>query len=554
MPRYLFDFYGGIRVHGNKSVSTSLPVDAAPLPSRLILPLHQHIGLGTEPVVKVGDAVLKGQLIAKAKGYVSAPIHAPSSGRVVEIRALPVPHPSALESPCIVIETDGEDRWCAHAAIPDWEHADPDLLRTQVRDTGIVGLGGAGFPSSVKLNPGPDYPIQTLLLNGVECEPYITADDLLMRTRAVEIITGLRILARIVNPAECLIAVEDNKPEAYHALSEAAVGTCIEVIRVPTRYPMGGERQIIQVVTGKEVPSGGLPSHIGVVCHNVATAYASYRAVVHGEPLLARFITLTGGAVPQPRNLEVLLGTPVAFLLDHYQVRQDRIERLIMGGPMMGFALTHDNVPVVKTSNCLLCATAAEIPPVRIPQPCIRCAACATVCPANLLPQQLYWHARARDFDKLVDYHLFDCIECGCCAEVCPSHIPLVQYYRFAKSEISERRRAQQKADLARHRYEAREARVEREKQEKVAKLAQMKIAAAAPASAKEDQGGMDAKRAAIEAAIARAAAKKAMAGVAPKNTDQLSPAQQARVAEANARRTAARQAADQTAHPGDAE
>ncbi|CAK0774439.1 Ion-translocating oxidoreductase complex subunit C [Gammaproteobacteria bacterium] len=520
---HLFNFHGGIHIPGNKSISTSLPIATAPLPPRLILPLHQHIGVAAEPIVKVGDLVLKGQMLATSKGPFSVPVHAPSSGQVVEIGVLPVPHPSGLEAPCIVIETDGVDRWCEHAGILDWEHVGPDLLRTRIHQAGIVGLGGAGFPSSVKLNPGVAYPIQTLLLNGVECEPYITSDDLLMRTRAVEIITGLRILARIVSPTTCLIAIEDNKPEAYRALSEAAVGTDIEVVRVPTRYPMGGERQLIQVVTGKEVPSGGLPAHIGVVCHNVATAYASYRAVVHGEPLIARILTLTGAAVPQPRNLEVLIGTPVDFLLQHYQVRQERIQRLILGGPMMGFALAHDGVPVIKTANCLLCATATEVPLVSPPQPCTRCAACVPVCPANLLPQQMYWHARAQEFDKLGADHLSDCIECGCCAEVCPSHIPLVQYYRFAKSEISARRRAQQKADHARRRYEAREARLQREKQEKAAKLAQVKvvaITASAPTSvpSEENKRELDAKRAAIEAAVARVAAKKAAAAAAQKN------------------------------------
>jgi len=519
--RHLFDFHGGIHVPDHKSVSTSLPVVAAPLPPRLILPLHQHIGVSAEPVVKVGDLVLKGQRIAKSEGSLSAPVHAPSSGQIVEIGMLPVPHASGLDAPCIVIETDGMDRWCEHVGIPDWGHADPDLLRTQIRDAGIVGLGGAGFPSSIKLNPGPAYPIQTLILNGAECEPYITSDDLLMRAHAVEIIIGLRILVRIVNPSECLIAIEDNKPEAYQALFEAAVDTGIEVVRVPTRYPIGGERQLIQTVTGKEVPSGGLPAHIGVICQNIATAYASYRAVVHGEPLIARLLTLTGAAVPQPRNIEVLIGTPVNFLLQHYQVHRERIQSLILGGPMMGLALHHDGVPVIKTSNCLLCATINEVPPVFSLQPCIRCAACVPVCPINLLPQQMYWYARAQDFDKLEEYHLSDCIECGCCAEVCPSHIPLVQYYRFAKSEIAARDRAQQKADLARRRYEARETRLERDRREKAAKLARMKIVVVpSPVSSGENQSELDAKRAVIEAAVARVAAKRA-AAAALKNSKE---------------------------------
>mgnify|MGYP006277644133 CR=1 FL=1 len=537
IPRALFSFHGGIHVHGHKEISTQLPVDVAPIPPRLVLPLQQHIGLPAEPLVAIGDKVLKGQPLAKPKGYISASLHAPTSGQVVDVSPLPVPHPSGLGAPCIVLESDGQDTWYPHQGLADWASADPNLLRTLIRDAGIVGLGGAGFPSSVKLQPGPSRPIRTLILNGAECEPYITSDDLLMRRQAAEIIEGMSIMARILQPTECLIGIEDNKPEAYQALREAAQGHPIEVVQVPTRYPMGGEKQLIKVLTGREVPSGGLPSQVGVVCHNVATAHAVYRAVVHGEPLISRLLTLTGGAVAQPRNVEVRLGTPVSFLLQHYQVSVNRIERLIMGGPMMGFALSHDQVPVVKTSNCLLCAVAGEVPANQDPQACIRCGACTTVCPTNLLPQQMYWHARARDFDKVQQYNLFDCIECGCCAEVCPSRIPLVQYYRFAKSEVAARERDKQRADLARRRNEARVARFDREKAEKAAKLAQAKAAAASAPP------GAD-KKAAIDAAVARAAAKKATAPVTPKNTEDLTPAQQAQIAEADSRR-----AADQ---PGD--
>lgn len=517
--RRLCNFHGGIHIPDHESSSTDPQIAVVPIPPRLILPLRQHIGLAAEPIVKVGDFVLKGQMIAQAKEEISAPIHAPSSGQVTEIGWLPAPYPPEWETLGITIETDGKDLWCNHVGIPDWEQVAPRLLATQIRDAGIVGLGGAGFPSAVKLNPNANYPIQTLLLNGVECEPYITCDDRLMQTRPVEIISGLRILAHIVQAQECIIAIEDNKPEAYRVLCEAAIGTGIEVIRVPSRYPSGGERQIIQVVTGKEVPSGGFPSQIGIICHNVATAYASYRAVVHGEPLIARVLTLTGATVPRPCNIEVLLGTPVEFLLCHYQVRRERIERLIMGGPMMGVALRHDGVPVIKTSNCLFCATAAEVAPVVIERPCIRCAACVGVCPVNLLPQQMYWYARARNLEKIIEYHLFDCIECGCCAEVCPSHIPLVQYYRLAKREIAERNRARQQADHARRRSEAKEARIAREKQEKVARLARMKHG-----TQTSGKDSLDAKKAAIAAAIARTSAKKAL--VTPKNTEHLTLAQ----------------------------
>ncbi|HCR80716.1 MAG TPA: electron transport complex subunit RsxC, partial [Alcanivorax sp.] len=339
-----------------------------------------------------------------------------------------------------------------------------------LRDAGVAGLGGAGFPTSVKVNLGDHQRVEQLIINAVECEPYITADDRLMRERADEIVLGIQILQYLLNPHDTLIGIEDNKPEAIAALRAACADSDVEVRVVPTKYPSGGEKQLIQLLTGKEVPSGSIPAQCGVVCQNVGTAWAVKRAVHDGEPLLSRITTVTGDAVARPGNYEVWLGTPVADLLHHAGVDKERLGRLVMGGPMMGFTLHDPSVPVVKTSNCVIAASAEELPEPPPEQACIRCGACAEVCPANLLPQQLYWYAKTDDFERAQHHNLMDCIECGACAYVCPSHIPLVQYYRYAKGEIRTQTAEQIKADRARERFEARQARLEREQAEKEAR------------------------------------------------------------------------------------
>ncbi|MED5388872.1 MAG: electron transport complex subunit RsxC, partial [Pseudomonadota bacterium] len=354
--------------------------------------------------------------------------------------------------------------------VADYTEMSPGELVDTIRHAGIAGMGGAGFPTSIKVNLGDHQRVEELIINAVECEPYITADDRLMRERADEIITGIHILQYLLNPRRTLIGIEDNKPEAVSAIKRACKGCDIEVRVVPTKYPSGGEKQIIQLLTGKEVKSGQLPAQVGVVCQNVGTAYAIKRAVVEGEPLLSRVTTLTGEGVREPGNMEVLLGTPVRDLLQYGGVDPDNLGRLVMGGPMMGFTLHNPAVPVVKTTNCIIAATAEELPEPPPEQPCIRCGSCAEVCPANLLPQQLYWHAKNDDLERAQHHNLMDCIECGACAYVCPSHIPLVQYYRYAKGEVRQQAADQVKADKARQRFEARQARIEAEKAEKEAR------------------------------------------------------------------------------------
>ncbi len=548
--RRLWRFHGGIHPPDEKELSTGKPVSAAPLPSYLTIPLQQHIGVPAKPLVGVGDWVLKGQRIAEAQGYVSAPIHASSSGTVTAIEERAIPHPSGLSASCIIIKTNGLDEWTKlPKPLPDYEELDPALVRERIRWAGIVGLGGAAFPTSVKLNLGSDQPIRTLIINGAECEPYISCDDMLMRKRSGNIVQGIRIIQHLLHAEECLIGIEDNKPEAIEsmrlAVAESDLKESTHICPIPTIYPSGGEKQLIRILTGKEVPTNGIPADIGILCQNVASAAAVAEAVLEGKPLISRYVTLSGRGIAEPRNLEVLVGTPVRDLIQAAGGLKGHIRKLVLGGPMMGFALPSDEVPITKAANCVLALTSKEAPESGPALPCIRCGKCADACPARLLPQQMYWYARSKDLERVQDYNLFDCIECGCCDQVCPSHIPLVQYYRYAKTESWAREQEKRAAEHARARHEARETRLERLERERKAKLRKKKEAlakkpAADKAAEAKDSGAEDPKKAAIEAAKRRVAAKKAaMAkqGVAPKNTRELTPAQQRQVDAAEARR-----------------
>jgi len=514
ISQHLWHFHGGLKLPSHKAISTAQPVTCACLPEKLVVPLQQHIGEAGQLLVEVGDSVLRGQMLAESASYISAPIHAPTSGRITDIGNYPIAHPSGLTSPCIVIEADGKDQWCERQPIEQPRDYSPAELRQRVRDAGIVGLGGAAFPTSVKLNPGPDTDIDTLIINGAECEPYISCDDMLMREHAAEVISGCELIQYIVSADRCLVAVEDNKPIAITALKAEIKKRGldnIQLISIPTLYPTGGEKQLIKVLTHKEVPSDGLPSDIGILMQNVATAYAVHNAIYLGEPLISRIVTLTGKGIHQPKNMWVRIGTSIAELVQQAGGYHKDASRLILGGPMMGFSLSHDDIPISKASNCILVENSS--PEQAATMPCIRCGACVTVCPAQLLPQQLYWHASSKNFDTVQDYHLFDCIECGCCAHVCPSHIPLVQYYRFAKTEIWNQERERIKSDHARQRHDFRQARLAREKREREEKLRkkkemlEKKKRAEAVDGKKADQ--TDPKKAAIEAAMKRVQDKK---------------------------------------------
>ena len=500
-----YDFPGGVHPAEHKTVSNRTPIAPGPRPAQLVLPLNMHLGAPARPIVAVGDRVLKGQMLAEPAGAVSAALHAPTSGTVVALGPRPIQHPSGMDALCIVLEPDGEDRWAERRPVADHTRLGPGKLIALLRDAGVAGLGGAGFPTSVKVNLGDHQRVEQLIINAVECEPYITADDRLMRERADEIVLGIQILQYLLNPHDTLIGIEDNKPEAIAALRAACADSDVEIRVVPTKYPSGGEKQLIQLLTGKEVPSGSIPAQCGVVCQNVGTAWAVKRAVHDGEPLLSRITTVTGDAVARPGNYEVWLGTPVAELLHHAGVDKERLGRLVMGGPMMGFTLHDPSVPVVKTSNCIIAASAEELPEPPPEQACIRCGACAEVCPANLLPQQLYWYAKTDDFERAQHHNLMDCIECGACAYVCPSHIPLVQYYRYAKGEIRTQAAEQIKADRARERFEARQARLEREQAEKEARRRARLEANRKKQEAATDSGAGDEKLAALKKEVGQA-------------------------------------------------
>lgn len=473
-PR-LWTFHGGLHLPDEKALASERPIEPLPLPPRLAVPLGQHVGARADVCVRVGERVLKGQLLGRPAGRVSAAVHAPSSGRVIAIEDRPVPHPSGLSAPCVLIETDGEDAWIEPLPpLDDYRDLDPALVQERIRACGVVGLGGAAFPTSVKLSTGAGRPIDTLVVNGAECEPYIACDDRLMRERPRRILDGIAIVRHLVGARRVLIGIEDNKPAAVAALSQALAASDLQdsarVVAIPTRYPSGGERQLIRILTGLEVPSGGLPAELGVVCHGVGTAAAVAEAVLDGRPLIARIVTVSGRAVARAANLEVRLGTPLSALIAQCGGYRERPRQLVLGGPMMGFAIDDLSIPVAKTANCLLALTAAESPEPPPARPCIRCGRCAEVCPASLLPQQLYWHARARDLERAQAYHLFDCIECGCCSQVCPSQLPLVQYYRFAKNAVRAQRQEQRQAELARARFAARASRLARQEAERQAR------------------------------------------------------------------------------------
>ena len=558
MLRKLFRFKGGIKPETHKSPSLGQPIGQAPLVPRYVVPLHQSIGGTPEPLVVPGQRVLKGQKIGGPDKWISSAVHAPTSGTVLAIEERLAAHPSGLPTLSVVIEADGRNEWIERQPVAHRNLA-PERVRELLRDAGVVGLGGAVFPSHAKLTAARSTPMEELVINGAECEPFMSCDDLLMRERADEIVRGIGVFRDLLDPKRVLIGIEDNKPEAVAAM-QAAVERCGEsfaVIPVPTRYPAGGAKQLIRVLTGKEVPASKRSPEMGVQCFNVATAYTAWRALAHGEPVISRIVTLTGN-VETARNWEVPLGTPFTDLLPLVRPLPGT-DRYLMGGPMMGFELPGLEAPVVKASNCLIAGSPALFPPLPPEMPCIRCGACAEACPHELQPFELYWFSRAKNFGKAQEYDLFDCIECGCCSYVCPSRIPLVQYFRFAKSEIWAREREKSQSDAAKSRFEFRNEREEREKAEKAERLAKAAAAKAAAAQATATgEAAPDvaaaaaptapvdadaAKKAAIAAAMERARQQREAAQ--PKNTDAaaLTAAQRHEIAEIDARRQPAPEA-----------
>ncbi|OBU04923.1 electron transport complex subunit RsxC [Morganella psychrotolerans] len=460
----VWDFDGGIHPPEMKVQSSRTPMRVCPVPPELIIPLQQHIGNEGDLIVRPGEHVLKGQPLTTGTGR-TLPVHATSSGVITAIEPCVTAHPSGLTAPCVRIQTDGLDTAYSAEKTPDFCSLSKTELTDRIHQAGIAGLGGAGFPTASKLKGGGDL-IRTLIINAAECEPYITADDRLMQEHGGEILTGIHILMHLLAPTQVLIGIEDNKPEAIAALREVTAGEAqIHVRVIPTKYPSGGAKQLTKILTGREVPSGGRSSDIGVLMQNVGTVVAIKRAIVDGEPLIERVVTVTGEAVNTPGNFWTRLGTPVRFLLEQAGFNPQHQQMVVMGGPLMGFTLPDLNVPVVKICNCILAPTSDEMQPEAPEEACIRCSHCADACPAGLLPQQLYWFSKGKEHEKAEQHHLFDCIECGACAWVCPSNIPLVQYYRQEKAQIIEIRNETQRAADAKVRFEARQARLAREKE-----------------------------------------------------------------------------------------
>ena len=480
-PTYdLGKLHGGLRLPSHTSESTSSPIHRVPVPMQLVLPIAQHVGDAAQPVVGMGERVLKGQLIAEPDGELGAPIHASSSGKIVAIEPWPVARRYGDPAPCIVIECDGEDR-----AIERWEEPPPydtlppDVLLNMILQGGIVGLGGAVFPTAQKLMQALTCELKYLILNGVECEPYISCDDVLMREHPRQVLGGAQILMHALSIDTAYVVVESDKPEALHRLAEviAELGDDRLVLKqVPTIYPSGGEDQLVQLVTNLEVPSGGLPTDVGCLVQNVGTAAAVYDWIIDHQPLVSRITTVTGDGVAQPMNVEARLGTTVADIVNFAGGYTERARQLVIGGPMTGKSVSTDRVPIVKATNCVL--VLSEPPQISEERPCIRCGECAEVCPIQLLPQQLFWYACADDERKLRQHGLIDCIECGCCDLVCPSHIPLTADFRKAKGRIQELADEKARAERARKRFEARNKRLEQERAQREAELARQKEAA----------------------------------------------------------------------------
>ncbi|NNL96523.1 MAG: electron transport complex subunit RsxC, partial [Xanthomonadales bacterium] len=363
---HLHHFHGGLRLRHNKKISCTRPVERPPLPECLVVPLQQHAGGPAEAVVKAGDAVLKGDVLGINVEQRSARIHAPTSGTVQGIENRPMAHPSGLVGPCVIISPDGRDQWSSLDTLPDWKSMDPQTLSDRIRETGVVGLGGAVFPTAEKASGGRVANVHTLIINGAECEPYISCDEMLMREHPDRIIRGSCILRHACGAEKIVIAIEDQMgavQRAFETALEASGAENVSLVKIPSIYPEGGERQLIQVLTGQEVPLGSLPADIGLVCQNVATAAAVADAVLEGHPLIERYVTVTGEGIREPRNLLALIGTPVAHLVTQCGGYTEAATRMVVGGPMMGYALASDQEPIVKASNCILVMTEDQVTP-----------------------------------------------------------------------------------------------------------------------------------------------------------------------------------------------
>jgi electron transport complex protein RnfC len=431
-------FPGGLHPPDSKAYSAHKAIETCPLPEELVIPLSQHIGAPAEACVAKGDAVKKGQVIGQAKGFVSVPVHASTSGEVIAVE--PRPHPAGKALPAVVIRPDGKDAWVDGLLEADPEELSPDEIRERIRNAGIVGLGGATFPTHVKLSPPEGKTIDTLVLNGVECEPFLTADHRLMLEQTERVLDGVAILKKALGVKTVLIGIEANKPDAIEVMEKACAGKGIEVVPLEVKYPQGAEKQLILAATGREVPSGGLPMDVRVVVQNIGTASAVSDAVRLGRPLIERIATVTGPCVAEPKNLRVRIGTLLSHMVRFCGGVTLDPAKIIMGGPMMGQTQLSLDVPAVRGTSGVLLLGESDVD-ARPEGPCIRCGRCVRVCPARIMPTTIAAYARLDMIDEAEAFNAMDCIECGCCTYTCPASLPLVQAIRYAKAAILAKRR-----------------------------------------------------------------------------------------------------------------
>ncbi|MDR1702076.1 MAG: electron transport complex subunit RsxC [Sporomusaceae bacterium] len=427
-------FRGGVHPDDRKRYTAAKQIEFAPLPPKVIIPTRQHIGAPCQPIVKVGDAVKKGQVIAEAQAFVSSPIHASISGKVAEIAE----YPHAVFGTCqsIVIESDGKDEWAEGLPLSrDWKSLDANALKEIIRTAGIVGMGGATFPTHVKLAPPAEKKIDSFILNGAECEPYLTADHRVMLEQPERIVTGMQIAMKVLGVSKGYIGIEENKPDAIDVMKKAVSGQNIEVVTLQTKYPQGAEKTLIAVILDREVPSGGLPMDVGVVVQNVGTMISVADAVEKGIPLIERVATVTGGAIAEPKNLMLRIGSTFAEAIELCGGFSDKPVKVILGGPMMGMAQKTLDVPVIKGTSGILALSASDVNAGQ-ERSCIRCGKCVSTCPMRLVPNMLsILGERGRFEEAAQDYNLLDCVECGSCVYVCPAKRNIVQYIKLSKAQ-----------------------------------------------------------------------------------------------------------------------
>lgn len=529
---------GGIFPPEMKFLSNNTPIANIPFANEYLVPIPQ-VGETAILAVNIGDHILKGQALTHGIGRQYLPVHSPTSGTVKAIELRPSNHASGLPIKTCVITPDQHNTWVdsyCHNELINPELLTNDEILTKIQQAGITGMGGAEFPSHIKLSPASD--IELLIINGAECEPYLTSDDRLMREHSQKIIAGSQIIHRLLKPKRVIVAIEDNKPDAIKAMELAIAKSTYSsnqarVTVIPTKYPSGSAKQLIKIITGKEVASGGRSSQLGVLVHNVGTTMAIYEAVTKNKPLIERVVTVTGQNITKPGNYWVPIGTPINHLLNYCGYNPEKNQKIVIGGPMMGFILPFLHAPVLAGTTAIIAPSKQEMDTEVDERSCIRCGECAQACPASLLPQQLYWHAKSEEYDKATNYNLRDCIECGCCSYVCPSDIPLVEYFRMAKSAIKQTANEKVQAELAKQRFEAKQQRIEQEKKMREEK---------ARIAANQRQSVMKAdEKDAVAAALARIQAKKAATATHTVSTETKSAAsvaldQKAKVAAAIAR------------------